>query len=456
VGEDTVWFAVFKAAALKFLALAAMLSPVAAPAVAAPAAANPAVITRTATVQSALAPAGIGVFAGYADSLRADPANFPTPWFGSPATVFEGCAPTAACVYDAGAVRIVNNSSAAVTVNAVAIHVDTCTFTGWPAAVLAPGSDLVVTQLASGAADGCTATPATMDTSDVGPGGSGYSSNCTPDGIQPIVDLTINAATTSYTDSGQVLNTGGIDAGICSGNESIQWTVIGHAPCRGSLVSLAPPAQSHQVLSTATVTATFTNSCDQPLSNTAVSFTALSGPNAGLTGSGVTNASGQATFTYSSAKLGTDTWHASVSNLAGNILSNTASVTWTLNFAGNGGAFVIGDLENATNGHVFWWGAQWWKNYPMSGGLAPAAFKGYELSNLAPACGQTWTTRPGNSPHPPATVGNTMGVIVASHITQKGSTISGNILHIVVVRTDPGYGPNPGHAGTGTIIAQIC
>ena len=92
----------------------------------------------------------------------------------------------------------------------------------------------------------------------------------------------------------------------------------------------------------------------------------------------------------------------------------------------------------------------------MSGGLAPAAFKGYELSNLAPACGQTWTTRPGNSPHPPATVGNTMGVIVASHITQKGSTISGNILHIVVVRTDPGYGPNPGHAGMGTIIAQIC
>ena len=49
-----------------------------------------------------------------------------------------------------------------------------------------------------------------------------------------------------------------------------------------------------------------------------------------------------------------------------------------------------------------------------------------------------------------------MGVIVSSHITQKGSVISGDILHIVVVRTDAGYGPNPGHAGTGTIIGQIC
>lgn len=460
MGENAVWFALFKAAALKLLALAAMVSPLAAPMTAtqevATVPASTHVASSHASTPSTPAPAGVGVFVGYADSLRADPANFPTPWFGSPATIFEGCAPTAACVYDAGAVRIVNNSTAAVTLNAVAIHIDTCTFTGWPGAILAPGSDLIVTQLGSGAADGCTPTPATMDTSDVGPGGAAYSNNCTPDGLVPVVDLTINGATTSYADSGQVLNTGGVDSGICSGNESIQWTVIGHAPCRGSLLSLTPPAQSHPVLSSATVTATFTNSCGQPLSNTAVHFSAQSGPNAGLTGPGVTNASGQATFTYSSSKLGTDTWKASVSNLAGSIPSNPATVTWTLNFAGNGGSFVIGDLENVANGHVLYWGAQWWKNDSMSQGAAPAAFKGFELSNPAPACGQTWTTRPGNSPPPPATVPAVMGVIVSSHITQKGSTISGNIVHIVVVRTDPGYGPNPGHAGTGTIIATIC
>jgi hypothetical protein len=29
-------------------------------------------------------------------------------------------------------------------------------------------------------------------------------------------------------------------------------------------------------------------------------------------------------------------------------------------------------------------------------------------------------------------------------------------VRIVVVRTDPGYGPSPGHAGTGTIVATFC
>ena len=452
---DSTWFAIFKAAALKLLALTMAASPVVAShdITQAPAPTN--APTRTATASNA-APGGIALFVGYADSLRADPANFPTPWYGSPATVFHGCSPTASCVYDAGAVRVVNNSTQTVTVNGVAIHVDSCTLSGWPSSTLAPGADLVITQLGTGAADGCSSTVQTLDTSDIGPAGSGYSSNCTPDGLLPIVDLTVNGVTTSYTDSGQVLNTGGVDAGVCSGNESIQWTVIGHAPCRGSLLSLTPPAQSHQVLSNATVIATFTNSCGQPLSNTAVQFAASSGPNAGLTGSGVTNAQGQASFTYSSSRLGLDTWHASVSNLAGSIPSNNATVNWTLNFAGNGGSFVIGDRENVLNGHVLFWGAQWWKQDPMSTGLAPAAFKGLELSNPAPACGQSWTTRPGNSPHPPATVPALMGVIVSSHISQKGSTISGDILHIVVVRTDPGYGPNPGHAGTGTIVAQIC
>jgi hypothetical protein len=445
VGENTVWFAAFKAAVLKAMALGAMVAPLSA----SPSAVIPA------SQLTGPAPAGVAVFVGYADSVRANAVNFPTPWYGSPATTFEGCAPPSACSYDAGSVRVVNNSSAAITVNSVAVHLDTCTFTGWPSAILAPGADLVLTQLASQEADGCTPGAASMDTSDLGAGGASYG-GCTSNGIIPVVELTVNGLTSSYADSGQVLNTGGVDWGICSGNESTQWTVIGHAPCRGSLLSLTPPAQSHQVLSNATVTATFTNSCGQPLSNTAVSFAASSGPNVGLTGAGVTNAQGQATFTYSSSKLGTDTWAASVSNLAGSIPSNSATVTWTLNFAGNGGSFVIGDLEAASTGHVLFWGAQWWKQDPMKGGAAPAAFKGFELSNPAPTCGQTWTTRPGNSPPPPATVPGLMGVIVSSHITQTGSTISGDIVHIVVVRTDPGYGPNPGHAGTGVIIGQIC
>ena len=53
-----------------------------------------------------------------------------------------------------------------------------------------------------------------------------------------------------------------------------------------------------------------------------------------------------------------------------------------------------------------------------------------------------------------------MGVIVTSRYSQSGSLISGDTVHIVVVKTDPGYDPglypNPGHPGTGTVVALGC
>ena len=49
-----------------------------------------------------------------------------------------------------------------------------------------------------------------------------------------------------------------------------------------------------------------------------------------------------------------------------------------------------------------------------------------------------------------------MGVIATSAASKHGSQISGDIAHIVVVKTDPGYAGNPGHAGTGTVVAQAC
>jgi hypothetical protein len=39
---------------------------------------------------------------------------------------------------------------------------------------------------------------------------------------------------------------------------------------------------------------------------------------------------------------------------------------------------------------------------------------------------------------------------------EVGPTISGDDKSIVVVKTDPGYAPNPGHPGTGTIVAEFC
>src|ERR1043166_9192577 len=53
--------------------------------------------------------AALSVYVGYADGIRpAAGSIFPYPWEGSPGVIFEGC--TGSCDYDAGAVRLVNNS----------------------------------------------------------------------------------------------------------------------------------------------------------------------------------------------------------------------------------------------------------------------------------------------------------------------------------------------------------
>jgi uncharacterized repeat protein (TIGR01451 family) len=122
-----------------------------------------------------------------------------------------------------------------------------------------------------------------------------------------------------------------------------------------------------------------------------------------------------------------------------------------------GGQFVIGDLVNQSGGAtVNFWGPQWQQNNPMSGGAGPHAFKGFEDGTGVPACGSTWTSRPGNSSKPPATVPPYMALIVSSSVQKSGPVITGDVKKIVVVRTDPGYGPAPGHRGTGQVVAVLC
>lgn len=122
-----------------------------------------------------------------------------------------------------------------------------------------------------------------------------------------------------------------------------------------------------------------------------------------------------------------------------------------------GGQFVIGDLVNTTVGAtVNFWGSQWQKNNPMTGGSGPNAFKGFEDGNDLPDCGSTWTSRPGNSSNPPATIPQFMPVIVSSSVQKNGSVITGNVKRIVIVETNPGYASNPGHWGTGKVVSVLC
>lgn len=69
---------------------------------------------------------------------------------------------------------------------------------------------------------------------------------------------------------------------------------------------------------------------------------------------------------------------------------------------------------------------------------------------------QDWTTDPGNSSHPPATVDPVIPVIVSSQITKDGPVISGDVTEVALVQVAPGYAGDPGHPGTGTVIGFAC
>jgi Tol biopolymer transport system component len=120
------------------------------------------------------------------------------------------------------------------------------------------------------------------------------------------------------------------------------------------------------------------------------------------------------------------------------------------------GSFVIGDQAAAVNTTVTFWDAQWSNANAMSSGPAPTSFKGFAdtISATPAGCGETWTT-PGNSSSPPDTVPAYMAVVASSSIYQSGGVIEGNIDKLVVVITDPGYSPAPGHRGTGTVVGVL-
>jgi len=78
----------------------------------------------------------------------------------------------------------------------------------------------------------------------------------------------------------------------------------------------SPASASANVGGTQTVTAQVQNNLGQPIAGRQVTFRVISGPNIGKTTTASTNASGIATFSYTSALTGTDTVQASMTNSA--------------------------------------------------------------------------------------------------------------------------------------------
>jgi hypothetical protein len=217
-------------------------------------------------------------------------------------------------------------------------------------------------------------------------------------------------------------------------------------------------------------TATFR---DQSSTGTLSDFTATInwGDNSSSPGM-IAGVGGNAPYTVSGgphtyASTGMYTVTTKVTDVGTSTTTATCIVTVFAFATGNGAAFVIGDLEAPPaapiGSHVYFWGSQWWTMNPMTMGPAPASMKGFagfedNPLGVPPACGkgQQWTTDTGNATPPPPSVNTIMAVLVSSKIVQNGSVISGDIKEIVIVKTDSGYAPDPGHPGTGEVLGVLC
>lgn len=168
--------------------------------------------------------------------------------------------------------------------------------------------------------------------------------------------------------------------------------------------------------------------------------------------------------THTYASTGTFLISTLISDVGGSSTTTPACSVIVFAFPTATGAFVIGDLADPppiVGDSVTWWSSQWAQLNPMSGGPAPASMKGFSgfednLLGVSRTCGSSWTTDTGNATPPPPSVPPFMGVLVSSRITQNGSVITGDIKQVVVVHNNPGYAPNPGNPGTGTVVAVVC
>src|SRR4029077_10263058 len=105
----------------------------------------------------------IAVYLGYADTTRT-PLGLSSPWARSPRVTFVGCGNTDIAnpgvdncpknatgkdEYDGGAIRLVHNSGAAVTITDATVQIGgNCVYRTWPGlnATVQPGTTLILTQ----------------------------------------------------------------------------------------------------------------------------------------------------------------------------------------------------------------------------------------------------------------------------------------------------------------------
>jgi hypothetical protein len=224
---------------------------------------------------------------------------------------------------------------------------------------------------------------------------------------------------------------------------------VADAPLHASAPTLSPSAASFD----GTV-ATFV---DESPYGTVADFTATIDWGDGATSTGTVTAGSGGGFKVSGTHTYGGTGYRTIATAIvddGGSRATTSAELLVYAFPGNG-TFVVGD--RSATGSVLFWGGQWWKRNSLSGGTGPPSFKGFALTADTSACTPGWKTLPAKNPPPPAPPLPTyMAVVVAASVDSNGAASTGGRPHVVVVRTDTGYNPTSGAAGTGTVVATVC
>jgi len=257
----------------------------------------------------------LSVYVGYADALRPAASIFPFPWNGSPNVIFFPGGGS-----DDGAMRFDNSGTDPITFEQVTVDVGPFHYDIWQhGMVLPPGQILILTGTAGD----------NFDTSDT-------PITCSPTGFVPEIHVTVGGVVTTFKDTGQILNTGGIDPAQCGlGNESHAWTRIGgggtavNTPLPpGASLDISPfKVASAIVGQNQALTVSAMDGAGNPVADLLVKLQVF-GPNAQVL-TGTTLSTGLATFNYVGLNAGTDSIQASAFIVGLREVSNLGSVTWT-------------------------------------------------------------------------------------------------------------------------------
>lgn len=175
------------------------------------------------------------IYLGYADvAPNFNSTRFPSPWNGSPNTIFVGNGVGPTLDYDSGAIRIDNPTSSNITISSVIVDLPgtECNpppygcrpthFDIWPHDIVIPaGHKLILTQDSPQSSN-----MSNFDSSDRNFTNCSRSYWSPADFHDPLVTITTPSESQVINDMEHILDTGGMDIGLCVGNESAPWTLV--------------------------------------------------------------------------------------------------------------------------------------------------------------------------------------------------------------------------------------